>query len=55
VGRAPEADSSVKAAVVSRETTGAAAASSPPDASPALALLGPCFVAEGPAGRNSFG
>jgi hypothetical protein len=37
VGRALEADSSVEAAVVPRETTGAAAASSPPDASPALA------------------
>jgi hypothetical protein len=37
VGRAPEADSSVEAAVVSRETAGAAAASSPPDVSPALA------------------
>jgi hypothetical protein len=23
--------------------------------SPYLLLLGPCFVAEGPAGRNSFG
>jgi hypothetical protein len=37
VGRAPEADSSVEAAVVLRETAGAAAASSPPDALPALA------------------
>jgi hypothetical protein len=37
VGRAPEADSSVKAVVVPRETAGAAAASSPPDALPALA------------------
>jgi hypothetical protein len=37
VGRAPEADSSVEAAVVPRETTGAATASSPPDALPALA------------------
>jgi hypothetical protein len=37
VGRAPEADSSVEAAVVPRETAGAAAASSPPDALPALA------------------
>jgi hypothetical protein len=37
VGRAPEADPSVEAAVVPRETAGAAAASSPPDALPALA------------------
>jgi hypothetical protein len=37
VGRAPEADPSVEAAVVPRETTGAAAASSPPDVLPALA------------------
>jgi hypothetical protein len=37
VGRAPEADSSIEAAVVPRETAGAAAASSPPDALPALA------------------
>jgi hypothetical protein len=37
VGRAPEADSSVEAAIVPRETAGAAAASSPPDASPVLA------------------
>jgi hypothetical protein len=37
VGRVPEADSSVEAAVVPRETAGAAAASSPPDALPALA------------------
>ena len=37
VGRAPEADSSVEAAVVPRETAGAVAASSPPDALPALA------------------
>jgi hypothetical protein len=37
VGRAPEVDSSVEAAVVPRETAGAAAASSPPDALPALA------------------
>jgi hypothetical protein len=37
VGRAPEAESSVEAAVVPRETAGAAAASSPPDALPALA------------------
>jgi hypothetical protein len=37
MGRAPEADSSVEAAVVPRETAGAAAASSPPDALPALA------------------
>jgi hypothetical protein len=37
VGRAPEADSSVEAAVVPRETAGVAAASSPPDALPALA------------------
>jgi hypothetical protein len=36
VGRAPEADSSAEAAVVPRETTGAAAASSPPDVLPAL-------------------
>jgi hypothetical protein len=37
VGRAPEADSSVEAVVVPREAAGAAAASSPPDALPALA------------------
>jgi hypothetical protein len=37
VGRAPEANSSVEAAVVPRETAGAAAASSPPDVLPALA------------------
>jgi hypothetical protein len=37
VGRAPEADSSIEATVVPRETAGTAAASSPPDASPALA------------------
>jgi hypothetical protein len=37
MGRAPEADSSVEAAVVPRETAGAAAASSPPDTLPALA------------------
>jgi hypothetical protein len=37
VGRAPEADSSVEAAVVPRETASAAAASSPPDVLPALA------------------
>jgi hypothetical protein len=37
MGRALEADSSVEAAVVPRETAGAAAASSPPDALPALA------------------
>jgi hypothetical protein len=37
VGRAPEADSSVEATVVPRETAGAAAASSPPDTLPALA------------------
>jgi hypothetical protein len=37
VGRAPEADPSIEAAAVPRETTGAAAASSPPDALPALA------------------
>jgi hypothetical protein len=37
VGRAPEADPSVEAAVVPRETAGAAAASSPPDVLPALA------------------
>jgi hypothetical protein len=37
VGRAPEADSFVDAIVVPRETAGAAAASSPPDALPALA------------------
>jgi hypothetical protein len=37
VGQAPEADSSVEAAVVPRETAGATAASSPPDALPALA------------------
>jgi hypothetical protein len=38
VGRAPEADPSVEAAVVPRETAGAAAASSPPDVLSALAL-----------------
>jgi hypothetical protein len=37
VGRAPEADPSVEVAIVPRETTGAAAASSPPDVLPALA------------------
>jgi hypothetical protein len=37
VGRAPEADSSVEAAVVLREAAGAAVASSPPDVLPALA------------------
>jgi hypothetical protein len=37
VRRAPEADPSVEAAVVPRETAGAAAASSPPDVLPALA------------------
>jgi hypothetical protein len=37
VGRAPEGDSSVEAAVVPRETAGAAVALSPPDALPALA------------------
>jgi hypothetical protein len=37
MGRAPEADPSVEAAVVPRETAGAAAASSPPDVLPALA------------------
>jgi hypothetical protein len=37
VGRAPEADPSVEAAVVPRETAGAVAASSPPDVLPALA------------------
>jgi hypothetical protein len=37
VGRAPEADPSVEAAVMPRETTGATAASSPPDVLPALA------------------
>jgi hypothetical protein len=37
VGQAPEADPSVEAAVVPRETAGAAATLSPPDALPALA------------------
>jgi hypothetical protein len=37
VGRAPEADPSIEAAAVPMETAGAAAASSPPDALPALA------------------
>jgi hypothetical protein len=37
VGQAPEANSSVEAAVVPREAAGAAAASSPPGALPALA------------------
>jgi hypothetical protein len=37
VGRAPEADPSVEAAVLPREAAGAAAASSPPDVLPALA------------------
>jgi hypothetical protein len=37
VGRAPEADPSVEAAVVSRETAGAAVAPSPPDVLLALA------------------
>jgi hypothetical protein len=43
VGRAPEADPSVEAAIVPRETAGAAAASSPPDVllalAPAYAIL----------------
>jgi hypothetical protein len=37
VGRAPEADPSVEAAVVPRETAGEATASSPPDVLPVLA------------------
>jgi hypothetical protein len=37
VGRAPEADPSVEAAVVPRETAGTAAASGPPDVLPAMA------------------
>jgi hypothetical protein len=37
VGRAPEANPSVEAAAVPRETAGAAATSSPPDVLPALA------------------
>jgi hypothetical protein len=37
VGQAPEADPSVEAAVVPKETAGAAAVSSPPDVLPALA------------------
>jgi hypothetical protein len=37
VGRAPEADPSVEAAVLPREAAGATAASSPPDVLPALA------------------
>jgi hypothetical protein len=37
VGQAPEADPSIEAAVVPRETAGAAAASSPPDVLPVLA------------------
>jgi hypothetical protein len=37
VGRAPEADPSVEAAVVPRETAGATTISSPPDVLPALA------------------
>jgi hypothetical protein len=37
VGRAPEADPFIEAAVVPRETAGAATASSPPDVLPALA------------------
>jgi hypothetical protein len=37
VGRAPEADLSVEATVVPRETAGAAAASSPPDVLPVVA------------------
>jgi hypothetical protein len=37
VGRAPEADPFIEAAAVPRETAGATAASSPPDALPALA------------------
>jgi hypothetical protein len=37
VGRAPEADSSVEAAVALREAAGAAVASGPPHALPALA------------------
>jgi hypothetical protein len=45
VGRAPEADSFVEAAVVPREAAGAAAASSPPDALPALAAASAEVVA----------
>jgi hypothetical protein len=45
VGRAPEADSSVEAAIVPRETAGAVVASSPPDALPALALASAEVVA----------
>ena len=45
MGRAPEANSSVEAVVVPRETAGAAAASSPPDASPALAPASAMVVA----------
>jgi hypothetical protein len=37
MGRAPEADPSVEAVIMPRETVGAAAASSPPDVLPALA------------------
>jgi hypothetical protein len=37
MGRAPEADPSIEAAVVPRETAGAASASSPPDVLPSLA------------------
>jgi hypothetical protein len=37
VGRAPEADSSIEAAVAPREAAGAAMASGPPDMLPALA------------------
>jgi hypothetical protein len=45
VGRAPEVDPSVEAAIVSRETAGAAAASSPPDVLSALALASAEVVA----------
>jgi hypothetical protein len=41
VGRAPQADPSVEAAVVLRETAGAAAAMSPPDVFLAPALASP--------------
>jgi hypothetical protein len=52
VGRAPEADSSAEAAVVPRETAGAAAASSPPDVllalSPAPAEVAAVLAVEPP-------
>jgi hypothetical protein len=52
VGQAPEADPSVEAVVVLRETAGAAAASSPPDVLPALAPASAEVVAVLPVGPS---